>query len=133
MILAIDQRPQPRHAGPLEARRQRVEQCCPHTLEPNRRVDLDGEHPARCRLAELPGADLACDEACQGGRRGAAAFGLGHQKVALGRQHVLPVIGLGGAGQPRVEGGNRRQIRGLSGADRNHFRPQECACAGESK
>ncbi len=116
MVLAIDQGAQPRHASFLEARRQRAEQRGAYALQPGPGVDLDREYPAGRRLAELPGPHLAGNKACQG-----SAIAFRHQEMALRGQHILPVGWFGKAGQPLVQSGNRRQIRDLSGADRNHI------------
>src|SRR6185437_6351062 len=103
VILAIDQRAHARHAVLLEARDQRLEQRGARALQAELWLDLDGEHPAGRRLAELPGADLAGDEAGH-----YPLLRLGQQEVSAGSQHFLPIGRLLGAGQARVQGGNRR-------------------------
>ena len=63
MVLAIDQGAHARHPPCLEARDQGIEQRAADATLALLGIDLDGEYPAGCRLAELPGADLARDEA----------------------------------------------------------------------
>ncbi len=116
MVLAVDQGA---HAGDtllLEARDERVEQLAADAALAQLGIDLDGEPPARRRLAEFPGTHLARDEA---GQR--AFIGFGHQEMPLRCQHLLPVSRLVGAGQPRIQRRNRCEISGLSRADRDHI------------
>src|SRR5712691_9897972 len=65
MVLAIDQRAHARDTLLLETRDQRLEQRAADAALAQLGIDLDGEHPARRRLAEFPGPHLARNEARQ--------------------------------------------------------------------
>jgi len=128
MVLAIDQGAHACHALFLEARDQ-----ARRTVGCRRRAGVASDRSgwrntqARCRLAEFPGADFARDIKPISAPLSLSAT----RKMPLRRQHFLPVVGLVGAGQPRVQAPKSLvDSVSLDGTESRPYLLIECACSG---